>query len=60
MAETTCPPDVEIECLGTAYRALAQLDPDGKQRALDWLKDKLGREIIEAEHETLQLFKRAK
>lgn len=57
MAETSCPPNVEIEALGVAYRALAQLDADGKQRALDWLKDKLGREIIETEHQTTKLLK---
>lgn len=57
MTETSCPPNVEIEALGVAYRALAQLDADGKQRALDWLNDKLKHEIIEADHRTAKLLK---
>lgn len=50
MAETSCPPDAEIEALRIAYAALSQMDAGGKTRALAWLTDKLRREIIDEEN----------
>jgi hypothetical protein len=39
--------DIEISAMGRAYDELKRLDPEGRQRAVEWLRAKFESEEVE-------------